>query len=352
MTDPGAAPPSFPELVPRIVDFTSGPDLDIVSAAAELPPTTSIEDAVRDGRYAQQDADLTGLSSVTIAKEPTTLLDLATAAAVAATNRAPMPSTDIDTLLFVSNFPHSRPPLFNTAAALAEAIGSSCPFAAEFAGGCTAGLDALQFAAHRLLNCGDRAALLVLGDLWTMPHVDRFNSERGFVFADAAAAVVLAREPGYARLICSATLTDPSLSRLHAYVASDRTPLDLGARAHAFLHSRMDPPEAFARLRNGMTSTVHAALAQAGIGVEDLAYVLLPAVGKPFLHRNYLEPLGLPVSRTTWDYSAVTGHVGAVDVFSALAHLVDRERCASGDYVLLIADGLGFQWNATVLQVR
>ena len=53
MTDPGAAPPSFPELVPRIVDFTSGPDLDIVSAAAELPPATSIEDAVRDGRFGE-----------------------------------------------------------------------------------------------------------------------------------------------------------------------------------------------------------------------------------------------------------------------------------------------------------
>jgi 3-oxoacyl-[acyl-carrier-protein] synthase III len=352
MTVPDPAPLSFPELTPRIYDFTSGPDLDIVSVAAELPPATLIEDVVRDGRYTQEDADLTGLTAVTIAEEPTTLFDLTSAAALTAIKRAAVPAADIGTVLFISHFPYSRPPIFNISAAVAEVVGAPSPFVAEMAGGCTAGLDALQLAAQRLLLCGDRAALIVGGDLWRMPHIDRFNTERGFVFADGAAAVVLGRDRGYARLICAATVSDPSLSQLHAHVPSDRTPIDVIARARAFLGSRMAAAEAVARLHAGMAGAVDAALAQAGIGVEDLAYILVPAVGKPFLHRNYLEPLGVPVSRTTWDHSAVTGHTGGVDVLSALAYLVDRDRCGSGDYVLLLADGAGFQWNATVIQVR
>ncbi|WP_225839745.1 ketoacyl-ACP synthase III family protein [Streptomyces sp. NK08204] len=352
MTTPVPATPPFPALTPSAVDFTSGSALYIASAAAEIPPALPLAHAVREGLISEEDAKVTGLSAVTIAEESTTLLDLASAAALSATARATVPNTDIGTLLFVSVFPFTRPPLYNVATAIAETVHSPCTFAAEMSGGCAAGLNALVLAAHRLLPSQDRAALVVAGDLWRQPYIDRFNCEQGYIFADGAAAVVLSRDAGYARLLSAATLTDPTLSGLHAHVPSTRTPVDITARARAFLQTRMGTDVVLGRLRAGLTSTIDAALSMAHVRLADVAHVLVPAIGETFLYRNYLDPLNIPISRTTWDHTAVTGHTGAADQFSALAHLVDHDRCSSGDVILLIAEGLGFQWSVVVLKVE
>lgn len=344
--------PPYPGWTPSTIDFTSGTALYIASVAAEIPPAFPIADAIRDGLISQADATAAGLTSVSIAKESSTLFELASAAALSATARASVPATDIGTVLFVSGFPHARPPGHNVATALAETIGSPCVFATEIGGSCADGVNSVILAAYRLLFSSDRAALVVSGDIYPQPYVDRFNIELGLIFADGAAAVVLSGDGGYARLVSAATLTDPALSGVHADVSSDRTPIDFTARAQAFLETRMDTDEAFARIKSGLISTVDAALSTAGISIDDVAYALVPAVGQIFLQRNYLDSLNIPVSRTTWEYTAVTGHVGAADQFTALAHVVDNDLCRSGDYILLVGEGGGFQWSVMILQVQ
>jgi len=311
-----------------------------------------IEDAIRDGLYPQESADVAGYSAVTIAKESSTLFDLASAAALSAMARTTVPTTDIGTLLFVSIFPYTRPALYNIPAALAETVRSPCAFAAEIGGAsCAAGVDALVLAGHRLLLTHDPAALVVAGDLWRLPHIDRFNCNDGFIFADGAAAVVLSRDVGYARLLSAATLTDPTLSGLHADVPSTRTPVDITARARAFLQTRMGSDEVHERLGAALTSTIDAALSLARVKLADVAYVVLPAVGRTFLQR-YLDMLDISISRTTWDYYATTSHIGPGDQFSALAYLMDHDRCGSGDIILLIGEGVGFQFSVAVLKVE
>ncbi|WBO69719.1 3-oxoacyl-[acyl-carrier-protein] synthase III C-terminal domain-containing protein [Streptomyces camelliae] len=343
---------SYPALIPSATDFTAGDAIYIASAAAELPPALSVEDAVRDGQYPQESADIAGYSGVTIAKESTTILDLAAGAASSAIARSTVPATDIRSVLFVSVFPFTHTPLYNVPAAIAEAVRSPCAFATQLSNAsCAAGVDALVMAGHRLLVTDDRAALVVAGDLWRQPHIDRFNCNPNFVFADGAAAVVLSREAGYARLLSGATLTDPTLSGLHADVPSARTAVDISARARAFFETRMTPDEAHERLEAALTSTVDAALSLAGVDLDDVAYVLLPAIGRAFLQR-YLDMLNVPLSRTAWDYYATTSHIGPGDQFSALSYLMDHDRCSSGDVVLLIGEGVGFQFSAAVLKVQ
>jgi 3-oxoacyl-[acyl-carrier-protein] synthase-3 len=346
------AQPPFPALTPSATDFTSGAALYIASAAAELPPALPIADAIHDGRYSQESADVAGYTAVTIAEESSTLFDLTSAAALSAIARATVPATDIRTLLLVSIFPYARPAIFNMPAALAEAVRAPCAFTTEIAGAsCAAGVDALVLAGHRLLITQDRAALVVAGDLWRLPHIDRFNCNENFIFADGAAAVVLSRDVGYARLLSAATLTDPTLSGLHADVPSTRTPVDINARARAFLQTRMSADEVHTRLEAALTSTIDAALSLARVKLADVAYVLLPAVGRAFLQR-YLDMLDISISRTTWDYYATTSHIGPGDQFSALAHLMDHDRCSSGDVILLIGEGVGFQFSVAVLEVQ
>jgi len=342
----------FPALTPSATDFTKGAALYINAAAAELPPATAIEDAIRDGRYPRESADIAQYTGVTIAKESSTILDLASAAALSATARADVPTTDIRSLIFVSIFPFTHTILYNVPAAIAESVRIPCAFATQISNSsCAAGVDALVMAGHRLLVTEDRAALVVAADLWREPHMDRFNCNPNFIFADGASAVVLSRDPGYARLLAAATITDPTLSGLHADVPSARTAVDISARARAFFETRMHPDEAHERLQAALTSTIDAALALAGVSLEDVAYALLPAVGREFLQR-YLDMLNLDLSRTTWDYYATTSHIGPGDQFSALSYLMDHDRCASGDIVLLIGEGVGFQFSVAVLRVQ
>jgi 3-oxoacyl-[acyl-carrier-protein] synthase III len=343
----------FPALIPSATDFTSsGAALYVASAAAELPPAMSVADAIRDGLYPQENADVAGYRAVTIAKESTTLLDLASAAALSAIDRTTVPATDIRTILFVSTFPYSLPPFYNIPTALAEIIRSPCAYAAQIStASCAAGVDALVLAGHRLLLTDDRAALVVAGELWREPHIDRFNCDAGFIFGDGAAAVVLSRDVGYARLLSAATLTEPALSGLHAEVPSTRTPIDVTARARNFLQTRMGSDEVHARLEVGLMATIDAALSLAQVSLDDVACVVLPAVGRSFVQRN-LDMLGIPISRTTWDLYEMTGHIGPGDQFNSLAHLIDHDRCASGDVILLIAEGVGFQFSVAVVRVE
>ena len=346
------AQPTFPALTPSATDFTSGAPLYIASAAAELPPAMPVADAVREGLYSQESADVAGYSAIAIAKESSTILDLASAAALSATERAGVPNTDIRTVLFVSVFPYTHTPLHNIPAALAEVVRAPAALVAQISGAsCAAGLDALVMAGHRLLVTADRAALVVAGDLWRQPHIDRFDCNPNFVFADGAAGVVLSRDAGYARLLSAATLSDPTLSGLHADVPSTRTPVDITERARVFFQTRMSPDEAHERLDLALTSTIDAALALARVKLADVARAVLPAIGRAFLQR-YLDMLDIPVSRTMWDYFSTTGHIGPGDHFSALTYLVDHDGCDSGDIILLIAEGVGFQFSVAVLEVQ
>lgn len=346
------AQPPFPELTPSATDFTAGSALYIASAAAELPPAVPIADAIRDGRYSQESADIAGYSAVAVADESSTILDLASAAALSATARSTTPASDIRSLLFVSIFPFTHLPLYNVPAAIAEIIRAPSAFTTQISNAsCAAGIDALVMAGHRLLLTDDRAALVVAGDLWRQPHIDRYNCNPNFIFADGASAVVLSRDVGYARLLSGATLTDPTLSGLHANAPSTRTPIDITARARAFFETRMTPDEAHARLNAALTSTIDAALFLARVKLADVTHVILPAIGKAFLQR-YLDMLNIPISRTTWDHYATTSHIGPGDQFSGLAHLMDNDRCNSGDVILLIGEGIGFQLSVAVLEVQ
>ncbi|MEO3764670.1 3-oxoacyl-[acyl-carrier-protein] synthase III C-terminal domain-containing protein [Streptomyces sp. B8F3] len=353
MTTQDSATTPFPTSTPSALDFTSGDALYIASAAAEALPTLPLTDAVREGLISEADAKITGYRCVTIAEDSRTVVDVGAAAARSAIARAGVPATGIRNVLLASVFPLAYPPIYNVPAAISEAVGVPSAFIAQISNAsCTAGLDALILAAHRLLLTGDPTALVVAADLWRMPHIDRFNVEQGYILSDGGTAVVLSREAGYAQLIASATLTDPALSGLHSHVPSDRTPVDVTARARAFLKTRMGTEVVLPRRRAGLDATIDACLAQAGIGLADVDHVVVPAIGEPFLKRNYVDPLDIPVSRTTWDYTEVTGHIGAADQFGALAHLVDRGRCRSGDVILMIAEGAGFQWSVMLLKVQ
>jgi 3-oxoacyl-[acyl-carrier-protein] synthase-3 len=78
--------------------------------------------------------------------------------------------------------------------------------------------------------------------------------------------------------------------------------------------------------------------------------VVLPFLGRHSIEPMFFDGLGIDEHKTTFDFSRRIGHTGASDPFIGLDHLVSSKRLGSGDWILLLAVGVGFIWTAAVLQ--
>ncbi|XUL94498.1 3-oxoacyl-[acyl-carrier-protein] synthase III C-terminal domain-containing protein (plasmid) [Streptomyces galilaeus] len=66
---------------------------------------------------------------------------------------------------------------------------------------------------------------------------------------------------------------------------------------------------------------------------------------------SVLAPLGLPMSRSSWDFGRSVGHVGAADLIISLDHLVRTGELSPGDHVLLLSQGPGWISSSAVVTI-
>jgi 3-oxoacyl-[acyl-carrier-protein] synthase-3 len=218
-------------------------------------------------------------------------------------------------------------------------------------------LASVELAAARLAAAPDRpAALIAAADTFPAPWWDRWRAGWGLVFADGAAAAVLSRRGGFARIASAVTVSDPGLEGMHRgslpFVPSDKEhyPVDFRARSLDYTQSG-DLAEVSRRMAGGVRRAVTRAAEEAGLAVPDADHVIVPGFGRTLLLRECLDPLGVPLDRTTWNWAAHVGHLGAADQFAALAHLSESGRLTPGDRVLVISVGGGFNWTCVVLDI-
>jgi 3-oxoacyl-[acyl-carrier-protein] synthase III len=169
--------------------------------------------------------------------------------------------------------------------------------------------------------------------------------------------MVLARGTGFARLLSLTTIVDTSLEGLYrggqpfGVMAGERgTPVDNRARRHTHVEgSGYD--SVVERTTAGLLDAVDGALADAGTKRTEIARYVFPSVGVTSLRTRYLEPLGLDLAATTWEWGRRTGHVGASDQLLGLHHLVETGAARPGERVMLVGIGAGFSWSCAVVEI-
>ncbi|MGH3415988.1 MAG: ketoacyl-ACP synthase III family protein, partial [Actinocrinis sp.] len=219
------------------------------------------------------------------------------------------------------------------------------------------GLAALDLACAYLGRTGHRAdALLTAADRFCPPGIDRWRTDPGTPYADGAAAVVLSRRGGFARLLSVAVNADSELEEMHRgdepfgpAPLSTRVPVDF-AEAKQVLTSRYGLSFAISRTAAGQRAAVKQALADAQLELDEAEWVLLPHFGRRRLDSIYLQQFGIEVERTTWEWSRTVGHLGAADQFASLDHLVASGRARPGDRCVMVSVGAGYSWGAAVVQ--
>ncbi|GAA4605121.1 ketoacyl-ACP synthase III family protein [Actinoallomurus liliacearum] len=335
-------------------------DMYISGVGSYVPATVSVDDAVAAGRYTAEEVELHGLASVAVADDvPAPEMALRAArSAVARSGRSP---TDLDLLLYTSTW-HQGPEGWPPQAYVQRHLVGDGVLSTQLKQGCNGMLTAFELAAcHLRAVPGRRAALLVAADNYGTPLVDRWRMLPGAVAGDAGSAVVLDTEPGFARLASVCSVSVSQAEEMHRCaeplfppgILEGRT-VDFAAHNDEFRRRAVvegDGTRVLVTLDERMAEVIDQALAEAGIKPDDVTRVSCMNTSREIADQVCEMRLGVPASRSAWEFGRTIGHCGASDQILALEHLVRTGDLGPGDHLLMFGFGPGVTISAAVVEV-
>ncbi len=335
-------------------------DMYISGVGSYLPGTVPVDQVVAAGGYPAEEAELHGLVSVAVAGDvPAPEMALRAArSAVARSGRSP---TGLDLLLYVSTW-HQGPEGWPPQAYVQRHLVGDGMLAAQLKQGCNGMFAALELAASYLRAApGRQAALLVTADNYGTPLVDRWRMLPGAVAGDAASAVVLDTEPGFARLASVCTTSVSAAEEMHRCAeplfppgVTEGRRVDFAAHNDEFRRRAVvegDGTRVLVTLDERMADVIDQALSEAGVKAGEVTRVACMNTSQEIAAQICEHRLGIPASRSTWDLGRTVGHCGASDQIVALEHLVRGGGLGPGDHLLMFAYGPGVTISAAVVQI-
>jgi 3-oxoacyl-[acyl-carrier-protein] synthase-3 len=190
------------------------------------------------------------------------------------------------------------------------------------------------------------------------PLVNRWSSAGpGIVLSDSASALLIGREPGFARLDSIASLTVAALEGLHRgdeplLEPAEPRGIDAMARIRGWAAKAPFPlAEVHTRMSKAYSEVIQRSLDEAGIRPDQLDRVLFNHLPEHFVDLLIMQPLGLPLSASTAEFGQTVGHLGASDQTVSLDHLMRLGELKAGDRVLLAGGAPGYNVASAVITV-
>jgi 3-oxoacyl-[acyl-carrier-protein] synthase-3 len=248
--------------------------------------------------------------------------------------------------------------MWHSPAYIQKAIAGSAAPAFEIRLGCGGLFAGLELAAPRLCAMDpDETVLLTSAENFGSPLIDRWNSAAGFIMGDVGCALLLCRGAGFARLRAVGSFALPELEQLHRGgepLQPGPAPLgkkiDMTARALYFREHVMPLTDAAEVSARAQAKLVERTLAEADRKMDDMRWVIYHNVAGYLMDQLLLEPLGIGMERTTWQFGRGIGHTGASDHWLSLNHLLVTGLLTAGDHVLL-AGGAPATVSSAVLEI-
>jgi 3-oxoacyl-[acyl-carrier-protein] synthase III len=227
-----------------------------------------------------------------------------------------------------------------------EIVGNAVP-AFEIRLGCNGVFAGLELAAPRMGAMGpDEMVLLTTAENFGSPLIDRWNGAPGYIVGDAGSALLLCRGAGFARLRAVGSASMPELEQLHRggeplYPSSTPlgTQVSMKSRALYFREKVMSLADAAQVHTRAQVELIERTLDEADRKLDDMTRVIYGNAAGYLTEQLLLEPLGIPIDRTTWQFGRGIGHTGASDQLLSLNHLLVTGQLAVGDHVLLAGGG-------------
>lgn len=332
-------------------------DMYLSGIGSVVPPVFSVAQAVAEGLYPALEAEIHEYLGVAVAGERPAP-DMALEAARTALHRAGIEPTALSLLLYANTW-HQGPDGWPPQAYLQRhLVGGRVP-AMSIRQGCNGMFDALELAACYLRAEPERgSALLVTADNYGTPLIDRWRIAPGMIAGDGAAAVVVTKSPGFARLLSVTSVGAPECEEMHRSGEPMFPPTVTAGRPQDFIarfeHYRANPQGGVGVLTEVpalMLELVETAMSEAGIGIKDVARVAFETHSREIVEQRVMVPLGLDMAKSTWEFGRRIGHCGGADQFLAFEHLLAAAELAPGDHLLLLGQAPGVVLSAAVVQV-
>ncbi|MFE3175944.1 3-oxoacyl-[acyl-carrier-protein] synthase III C-terminal domain-containing protein [Amycolatopsis sp. NPDC059090] len=200
--------------------------------------------------------------------------------------------------------------------------------------------------------------LLTGGEVFGPPAFDHLDADHGIAYGEGGSALVLGQLPGFARVLSTASYTDPTLEQLHRGQhrfppagTTETGPERVRERKLQYL-AAVGASSIDVRNAHGIRHAFDHALADASLIADQLTWILLPHYGQPLLDAHCLRPLGIAAERTLSQAGRRWGHIGPNDQIIGLAWLLAHADVRTGDHVALVGVGVGMTWTVAVLRIE
>ncbi|NRQ34234.1 3-oxoacyl-ACP synthase [Nonomuraea sp. NN258] len=323
-----------------------------------LPPVVTAEHAVAQDWYDRSDLETSGMAAVMVAGD-LPAPEMAARAAGVALARAGHDPADFGALLHSDSF-HQGPDGWSAPHYVLKNTLNRPITALEVRQGCLGMIAGLELAAHRLIaDPAKDAVLLTAADNFSTPMVDRWRASRMFLLADGAAAAVVSRRGGIARVLAVGSVSDPSMEELHRG-GEELFPPGITVGRGLNFEERSDhwrtlwaqgiaPP--MGHFGDCVAEAADRTLAEAGTSMDKIVKVCHTAFARGALAGMFLDPLGIDADRSMWEFTRTVGHAGAGDLFIQLEHLWTTGAVTTGDQILLIGSAPGMEAGCAVVEI-
>ncbi|EGR2796851.1 hypothetical protein BOO29_15710 [Vibrio navarrensis] len=198
--------------------------------------------------------------------------------------------------------------------------------------------------------------LLVASDRFDGTNFNRWKSDYGIIYGDAAVSILVG-PPGEGAYAIEGmkTVWKHKLEALHRFtdIRSDDPHefYDIKKSKKSYLNLHGNENLRLSTLKS-IELAIHQVMVSASVSLHDIQHVFLPNLGSGLIESSYLPALGELVNKTHFDFGQNSGHLGCSDIFAHLYTLDNENRIKSGELILAISAGAGFSWTACLLRKR
>src|SRR5438309_2853930 len=288
----------------------------------------------------------TGIKERRIAGKDENTSDMATKAAIQATEQANISPSDIDLIIVATATPDMLFPA--TACFVQKKIGAKNAACLDIAAACAGFLFGLEIA-QQFITSHTHDTVLVIGAEKLTSITNWTDRNSCVLFGDGAGAAVL-RHRGSAHGVISTHIgSDGQYSDiLFMPGGGSRCPI---TRENVDLNLQtihMTGKEVYKQAVTAMLSAAQKALEQAGLRIEDIACVI-PHQANMRIIEAIADRLGIPLEKFYVNLDRY-GNTSAAAVAIALDEANRSGRIKSGDYIFMVVFSGGLTWAGTVIE--
>ncbi len=236
----------------------------------------------------------------------------------------------------------------SSACVLEDLLGARNAFSFDVGAACSGFLNAISVA-DCFIRSGKINNALVVGSDTLSRWLNWQDRTTCILFGDGAGAVVLGASENGTGILSTKLRTDGSYAKM-LYVPAGgslkpATPETVKKNEHTIT---MNGKEVFKLAVRSMEEISRAALAEAGVTIEQVALVI-PHQANRRIIVAIAERLGVPMEKVMVNLEKY-GNTSAASIPVALDEAKRQGRIKPGDIVLLNAFGAGFAWGAAVIK--